>query len=511
MRKGKSRWMLLFLLTALCVSGCGRRAKKPGTKDSPTVTEEATPAYEVPSGPFTEYFAGSIAYIYEDSNGRAWLCPGELRFEGGARGKAYGNVWRIAEGFSFYVLENEEGAELFRIERKGENYILHIGMKEVALPTAASGETELTIETGCNRTVFMKNGELMFSLISEIDAMILCIADGDKATAYRFPVTGSVVRPFQGDVCEKGMEELLPGIRTLEDIYDGSYLAGFVTEVISAVPHEERPADYVQITRERVTANGVWTQYDVLYQANSVLVDRTTSADSTTITEYAFRNLSEGTDSVEYYTYKGAEEQLQYTFSVDQLDTFRSTVYGEEDAGRAKLSDVFHNLQPLLLEKTELGFMEKGTCSEGRYVRFLYCNGPVFGELLAGYAPDGTPLGVAVKALGEGADRIYAEGTIAVGDKPVRSLTVRSYDSYGALVKEVTADGTVHTIEYEFTDLAFGEADDMVRHEWRSLMPYLEKSPKFSGEEQSVDAGDMPEDSDGDGKDGNPDDSGDES
>lgn len=485
--RGKFLAGVLLVLTMLLI-GCGKKTEFKPADDSTIEEPTDTPMPEPTPQPITEEYAGRISYVY--GNSMVWDVPGKLHFEAIERGTGKDGDWSIPALLLGYEAESTAGEELFRItteqSTEGVSFTLRIGTMEGLLLTIPAGEAwDFTLYHDGNRYTFVQNGFTLLSIAADAEFMTVMVGSEQNVTAYRYPVRQFAVRPLpQGNIVSAERSRLLPTLQTLTDIYDGKYL-GSIVDSVRKNAREEWPADYVQITKERINANGGWTEYNVIYKANTVVVDRTDSSAPSTITEYAFNELSEGIPNVEYYIYEGLSEKLLYTFDGAALDRYRLAIYEEESAELRRMESIGLGKIPLLLEWTDFGFVERGIVEaseeEQEYVRFHYADGTVYGDVWAVYADGTRPVTVYIDRLGA-KDCFYADGRIIPGTYPNRELVRRSYDKYGVLTEETNAAGVIR-YSYTFSDFAYGGADDTIRHEWQKLMPYLEKADKKPAEE----------------------------
>ena len=174
-----------------------------------------------------------------------------------------------------------------------------------------------------------------------------------------------------------------------------------------------------------------------------------------------------------------------FTFAVEELDEFRSDIYGNEEREEREEAEFLKGRVPFIIVPTEYGYMERGYKKTGDeredYIRLCFCDGTVSGSVYAVYQ-DMNPVSVRVIRLGASDGRVYADGTIYAlnadstqkASSPRRELHEYTYDRFGVMTKE-TKPGYTATYEYAFSDFAYGGEDDTIRHEWQKLMPYLEK------------------------------------
>jgi len=236
-------------------------------------------------------------------------------------------------------------------------------------------------------------------------------------------------------------------------------------------------------------------------------VNRNDSSAPLMVTEYAFETLSEGTPTVEYYTFRDGFDTLAYTFEADELDEYRTRILDSEMA-REKAGDAFSDgLLPVTFAATDYGYEERGVLSGSsvRYIRFYY-TGKVKGSILMKYE-QGEFFDLRVYALSDAEGNLYADG-VPGADSEESRLILYDYDDYGVCVAERSGAQSI-AFEYDFTDIAYDGENDTVRHEWQKLMPYLEAAPKKApepepddGEEGEEDGDDEDTDEDGEDVDG---------
>ena len=506
--KRRIRPVCIVLLAAMLI-GCGKKepTKKPTVSVTPTepVTAEPTPV------PKDEREDKPILLLMPVSYGEGdggYICQGTLELETDQ------NITGLGDGVSdtvsgrlvSYRVQNNANTELFRIIRNEAEseyvYLLKIGAYERRLKSIPKeGVASLEVFHAKERIVITQNKTVLLMISANPEAMVVSADDTEGAWAFRFPVKGGIVSETDASGSfYLGEEQLLLKITELSDIYDGSYPVGVIDTIRAGKTCKEWEADYVQVTKQRIEKDGKRTDCSALYQSNTVIIERVRNDAPGKVTEYDFLELSEGISGVEYFA-STSDEKPAYTFSVEELDTFRAEAYQVEFDREKETAEFLKNRIPFLIIPTEYGFMERGIRvdieDKKDYIRFAYCDGTVTGDIYAEYL-DEEPVSVRLIGLGCADGRIYADGEILPGTRPDRRLHEYTYDAYGVLVKEKEPGRTV-SYEYEFSDYAFGGEDDTVRHEWQKLMPYLGDAPKERAADTSAQTGESATAEDGSG------------
>ncbi len=501
--------LLIALLWAL--TGCGKKNKKAGPDATVPVTEEPTPE---PFRDFTEEYAGTVRFVDEQGN-TVWSCGGSMAFTSSAGGIGGGDSWEIYGSLESYTVKNADGRQLFTVRvsgsAEGRVYTLSVGSTEQELSkiqtdVLSSQADRFQIYSVNNRMVFLQNGKTLLVITAKQDEMIVAAPDGENAKVYRFPVRNFTVSETEGKSAlsvPKG--RLLPAVESTDPeellSLSGTHALATLFDTIRKASYREWPASYVQITKKKETAGSRSTEYRASYHEDSVVVNRTDSSAPSTVTEYAFETLSEGTTTVEYYTFSGGFDKLEYTFEADELDDYRTGILASELA-RQKAADAYENgLISVSLTRTAYGYEERGVAGDGSYIRY-YFTVWASGSILTKYSGDGKLLSMRFYALSDREGNVYADGDPEAAE-PENALIRYEYDEYGVCVSEQSAQKSI-SYEYAFTDIAFDGENDTVRHEWRELMPYLENAPKIppTGKDEpddGEDSDDADEDNSGDG------------
>ena len=467
----------------LAAAGCGKKKTKQQKQPvEPTPTEQVTQA---PTQEPDTVKQGVASFPVSCSAG--WVCQGMLSIETKDNlPGAFGNGATLIKGLlTEYRIENSANTELLRITsnvtEQGIVYMLKIGKYERRLKSITDGDNTLELFRYEDRYVIRQNGTDLLMVSADAEAMTISANEEEGAWAFRFPVKQNIVSETDASgSLYLGEDTITPKVSGLKDIYDGAYLSVIEDRIRAGAGVKERTADYVQITKKRVTQDGQWTEYNALYQSNTVIVDRADSSAPSRVTEYEFRELSNGISEVAYFTSTTGDEKPDYTFSVEALDEFRTAAFAEEETEERSDKEFRKGRIPFLIIQSSFGFIERGYRKNGEeredYIRLSFCDGTVAGDVYAVYR-DGEAASVYVDALSGADGRIYADGEILREDRTVRNLREYTYDEYGVMVKE-TRPGYTAAYEYSFSDFAYGGADDTIRHEWQKLMPYLEKAPK---------------------------------
>ncbi|MBO4324323.1 MAG: hypothetical protein J5845_02825 [Lachnospiraceae bacterium] len=482
------------MVMALALAGCGKDKQKKATptpEPTPdvTVTVTAEPTPET-SGTRTPVVSLPVVYGAGDDG---WICQGMLTVDTddllpASFGKG---TEHIAGTLTEYRVQNNANTELFRVTgtvtEQGIVFTLKIGAYERRIKTVAESEEGNTIDVirFTERMVLRQNGSDLLAFAADADALTVGANGNEGAWAFRFPVQNGIVAETDASgSLYLGEDMLSKKVAGLKDIYDGSYLAKMEDRIRAEAATEERSADYVQVTKKRVTADGRWTEYNVIYQSNTVIVDRSESG-SKQVTEYEFRELSNGISEAAYFA-NTVDAKPEYTFAVEELDEFRSEIYGNTEREERDEAEFLRGRIPFIIVPTEYGYMERGYRKDGDtredYIRLCFCDGTVSGSVYAVYN-DTDAVSVRVIRLGAADGRVYADGIIYAfsadssqkAASPRRELHEYTYDRFGVMTKE-TKPGYSATYEYAFSDFAYGGADDTIRHEWQNLMPYLEKA-----------------------------------
>ena len=478
--------LLIALLWAL--TGCGKKNKKTGPDATVPVTEEPTPE---PFRDFTEEYAGTVRFVDEQGN-TVWSLYGSMAFTSAVGGIGGGDSWEIYGSLKSYSVKNANGEQLLAIRvsvsgsAEGREYTLQIGSTEQKLSVIktdvlSSQADRFQIYSVNNRMVFLQNGETLLVITAKPAEMIVAAPDGENTKIYRFPVRNFTVAVTEGQASAsvpKG--RLLPAIETTDPeellSLSGKNSVATLLDTIRKASYREWPASYVQITKEKETVGSRSTEYRASYHEDSVVINRTESSAPSTVTEYAFETLSEGTTTVEYYTFSGSFDKLEYTFEADELDDYRTGILASELA-RQKAADAYENgLVPVSLTRTSYGYEERGISEDGSYIRYYYTVW-ASGNILSKYSGDGKLLSMRFYSLGDLDGNVYADGEPDASE-PENVFIRYEYDEYGVCVSEQSSLRNI-SYEYAFTDIAFDGENDTVRHEWRELMPYLENAPKI--------------------------------
>lgn len=496
--------LLLMLLMAL--TGCKKDSGKKTPKPTEEVTEEPTP--EPMHSGVSEEYAGAIR-CKDEQGALVWSCGGAMSFFASEGGVGKGDSWEIKGDLESYTVTNGDGVQLFRIYREttGDGadakavYIFESGKikQEIASLSAGTAEQDgFRIYFLDNRMAFFQNQQTLLIVSMTAKEMTASVPKQDGVVIYRFPVRNFVVNP-----AEAGTERTVSNDSFFSDASDmESLVYGYgakeldgIFDRIRKAAYQEWPASYVQITKRRVTEGRSWSEYKASYHEDSVVVNRTDSSAPLVVTEYAFETLSEGTPTVEYYTFRDGFDTLAYTFEADELDEYRTRILDNEMA-REKAADAFADgLLPVAFAATDYGYEERGVLSGSsvRYIRYYY-TGKVTGSILMKYE-QGEFFDLRVYALGDAEGNVYADG-VPGADAEESHLILYDYDDYGVCVAERSGAQSV-ALEYDFTDIAYDGENDTVRHEWQQLMPYLETAPK-KVEETKPDDGEEGEEGDED-------------
>lgn len=484
------------ILVVMLLCSCGREEKRVKPTPAPEITAEVSETPE-PQSETVEYYAGSFDYIYPSEKSHVWYCNGTMSFDTTEKGKSEGDVWSIKGRMTKYVVTNSRGEELFQLVSEINDskirYILKKEENSKVLCQIPDENSLFEVYSAKNRTVFRQNGVTFMVISAEADYFTVSSWIDDKGEAMVFPV--------QNFVAEQSTEKMIVDFsyifqdkKSFADLYDGNYLNA-LAETAKNATYEEWPMAYVQYTGMDRRAGGMRKNYQAVYQANTVLVDGRSGSISY---EYSFNELSEGMTNVEYYTYDTVPETLRYTFSIEELDTFRTDIFEMDNVKETEKAEVRKTLIPFMIEWNDECLIERGICdTEGQercYVRFLYYGEILTGEVIAVYDYESRDtLFLMIDGLGHDEKHIYADGFIKKGtDGSVRELITRKFDNYGVMISEQTESYSAD-YTYEFNDFSYGGEDDTIRHEWMDLISYLEDAPK-KGAEDSIPSEDNPDD-----------------
>lgn len=470
--------IVAFFLVAVLVTGCGKKTPK---KSKPVTVEPTEQVTETPTPLPKKEKSVSFPVSYKDG----WICQGMIGLdETGAETVAIGDGANTFAGrITEYRVENSGHKELFRIVSAGKEteteYTLQIGAYERRLAVVSKENPTVELFRYPERLVIRQNGTTILMISADSEAMTISADENRDVWAFRFPVkNGTVSETDATGLLHLGEDTLTERIHSLKDLYDGSYLSGIEEKIRKAEAPKEHDGEYVQVTKKRVIENGTRSQeYNAIYQSNTVIVDRRNGSGN--VTEYEFRELSNGISSVAYFSTPMNDGREDFLFDVELLDEFRSKEYEREEAEERKAAELKDACIPFRIIPTESGFIERGIKKTGEtqqdYIRVCLCDSFVDGNVY-GFYEGGEAVSVFAEGLSGADGRLYAKGEIVREDRAVRSLHEFSYDEYGVLIKE-TKPGYTASYEYAFSDFAYGGADDTIRHEWQKLMPYLEDYP----------------------------------
>ena len=510
----------LLLMLLMTFTGCKKNSGKKTVKPTEAVTEEPTP--EPMHSGVTEEYAGAIR-CKDEQGSLVWSCNGAMSFFASEGGIGRGDSWEIKGDLESYTVTNGDGVQLFRIYRETHGngadaqavYVFETGKTKqeiLKLPAGSAEQDGFRIYFLDNRMAFLQNQQTLLIVSMTAKEMTASVPKEDGVVIYRYPVRNFVVNPAEANT-ERAIvnDSFFDGgpsdMEALVSAYGKQELSGLLDRIRKA-SYKEWPASYVQITKRKVSEGSRWSEYRASYHEDSVVVNRTDSSAPSVVTEYAFETLSEGTPTVEYYTFQGSFDTLAYTFEADELDEYRTDIL-EGEMERQKAADAYaEGLLPVAFFATDYGYEEQGVLSGSsvHYIRYYYTN-PVTGNILMKYE-QGEFFSMRVFGLGDAEGNVYADG-IPGADAEDSRLILYDYDDYGVCVAERSGARSI-TYEYDFTDIAYDGENDTVRHEWQQLMPYLEAAPKKveetnpdDGEEDDAEGDeDGEEDEDGKGDEG---------
>ncbi|MBQ6104840.1 MAG: hypothetical protein IJL03_02710 [Lachnospiraceae bacterium] len=481
------------MVLALALAGCGKDKQKK-TTPTPEPTPEATVTVTAVPTAETDVVKTPVSLlpIIYGTGDDGWICQGMLSVDTESTLPAsFGEGTEHIPGtLTEYRVQNNANTELFRVTgtvtEQGIVFTLKIGAYERRIITVTEVEDGNAVDVirFKERMVLRQNGSDLLAFSADAEALTIGANSDAGAWAFRFPVQNGIVAETDASgSLYLGEDMISRKVAGLKDIYDGAYLAKVEDKIRKEAAPEERPSGYVQVTKKHVTADGRWTEYNVIYQSNTVIADRSESG-TKQVTEYEFREMSNGISEVAFFE-NLVDAKPAFTFAVEELDEFRSDIYGNEEREEREEAEFLKGRVPFIIVPTEYGYMERGYKKTGDeredYIRLCFCDGTVSGSVYAVYQ-DMDPVSVRVIRLGASDGRVYADGTIYAlnadstqkASSPRRELHEYTYDRFGVMTKE-TKPGYSATYEYAFSDFAYGGEDDTIRHEWQKLMPYLEK------------------------------------
>ena len=490
------RTVLLFLtvLTVLLAVGCGKNKDEKKKKNGNPTEVTETPTEEPTLREYTEYYAGTVNCQSRGAVGKVWSCKGTMTFSSKEGGKGDAGRWEIPGVLTSYVLTASDGSELARISPANEGnsvrYTLLAGGQQKDLGTYSADGT-FTVYSCTNRLFMSVSGEPMLMIAAETDRMVLSFRDGDGYTAFSFAVKQfavtnemKVYHATTGDLAAAG---------DIADCLEGEYLKEALREILTAGAYTEWPTDYLLISGMRIARGNSLKTYTALYRGDSVIVEDGKNG------VFLFGGLSEGTPEVNFYHKAEPEDILERTYASEELDGYRTEIFGEETAAFERDAEYHKGLVPMCFTVTEEGFTEKGinpAQSGSMYLRLWYAGDRLTGDITARFSGNRCD-SVLVGDLTDSFGNVLISGDVRRDGKVINNLVVRKRDEYGIVVSEERSGQTV-TYEYLFSEAAFGGEDDTVRHEWIKLLPYLEANVK-----NVPDTGKDDDDQDGeDGEDG---------